>query len=90
MEKLIECLSTLEKPGNTVKLILCGDFNINILLSNNIKVSSSMFEDTLTTFGPTRYTKSSKIFIDNIAVSKDNIARPTSKVVITAVRDHNA
>lgn len=75
--RMLECLSTLEKPGKTEKLILCGDFNINILLSNQstsdfINVLR-VFNLELTIFEPTRYSKTSIACSDNIAISKVNI-----------------
>lgn len=93
-EKLIECFSVLDKPGKKEKIALCGDFNINILLSNNnsndfINVLC-MFNMELTIFEPTRITNSTQTCIDNVAISKEMLKNSTSEVVNTAISDHTA
>lgn len=75
--------------NNSKKIVLCGDFNINIMTKNN---STADFEHLLLNFNlklrikqPTRLT--SNTCIDNIA---DNIRGCKAEVVDLALSDHTA
>lgn len=92
IEKLMEVLEVTYSKFKTYKLVLCGDFNVD-LLTNTSK--SKEFLDLLnsynisqTIFQPTRVTGATSSLIDNIFVNFDNFGN--SSVLVSALSDHRA
>lgn len=92
IEKLEKILETILVKFKKYKLILCGDFNLNLLEKNN---QTTIFLDLLraydisqTIFEPTRVTKLTSTLLDNIFVNFNDYEEST--VVISALSDHHA
>ena len=79
---------------STYKLILCGDFNINLLNSNNL---TKTFLDILVSFDldqtiflPTRVAKKSSTLLDNIFVNFNLNLHFASEILQTSISDDYA
>ena len=72
------------------KMVLCGDFNIN-LLDNNSNTKSLLniltsFNFSQKIFDPTRIANNSKTLLDNIFINFENIY--SGEIITTALSDH--
>ena len=80
--------------SNTTNLIICGDININYLMSSNYK---TQLDNLLASFNlstavdfPTRITKNSSTAIDNIFIDKTKNSDYTIEPIIKGLLDHDA
>lgn len=91
---LCNCLSYLQKPGKNQNIILCGDFNINILLDSSETIDFinhlNSYNVKLTINEPTRVSRTSKSCIDNIGLSVDDNLQYESNVIFSGLSDHTA
>ena len=91
MEKLEEILEHIRHKYRQYKVIITGDFNLNLLVKN---AQNNAFIDLLlgynliqTIFSPTREVSDSISLIDNIFV---NFSKFDASVIETALSDHHA
>lgn len=89
-EILTETLEICHNNFKKYKIILCGDFNINLEQVNNI---TQAFQTLLishnlsqTIFSSTRITKNSRSLLDNIFINFEN--HYEGEVITTALSDH--
>lgn len=93
IDKFSKIISEMLERQNEKFTFVCGDFNIDLLKSNE-HTQTSEFVNTMFSLGfyplilrPTRITKDSASLIDNIFINKSNV-KTKSGLLVTDITDH--
>lgn len=93
IDKFSKTISEMLEKHNEKFTFVCGDFNIDLLKSNE-HTKTSEFVNTMFSLGfyplilkPTRITKDSASLIDNIFINKSNV-KTKSGLLVTDITDH--
>lgn len=92
IEKLGDIFDKIQLKYKTFKIVLCGDFNVNLMENSN---QTQVFLDLIsannmsqTIFQPTRVTKNTATLLDNIFVNFNNYVN--CEVLKSTLSDHYA
>ena len=92
-QSLTDILDTAQNNYKNYKVILCGDFNLDLLERGKTDIQTFLtllqtYNLTQTITEPTRITKTSATLLDNIFINFEN--PHVGEVITTALSDHEA